>query len=193
MINRCTGEWNCDLTDEEIEKEIPHDYRKNKDIFRKKAEKIIEEYNLEHKDDIIQITDFAKIGKWIKNNIKYDEDYIGKNDITASETLYNKKGVCDHFTKLYNAFIYSLGYQCIYISGYVIDKRDIFEKEDYHCWTLIKVEGKWLPFDVTWGIFSGKLPISHIFQSYFSRSVHTSSIDNIKIMKGKTNGNFIDF
>ncbi len=192
LINRCTGEWNCDLTDEEIEKEIPHDYRKNKDIFRKKAEKIIEEYNLEHKDDIIQITDFAKIGKWIKNNIKYDENYIGKNDITASETLYNKKGVCDHFTKLYNAFIYSLGYQCIYISGYVIDKRDIFEKEDYHCWTLIKVEGKWLPFDVTWGIFSGKLPVSHIFDSYFSKGLNTRGSNRIKFVQNKVYGKFLE-
>ena len=192
LINRCSGEWNCDLTDEEIEKEIPEDYKKNKKIFRKKAEEIIEVYNIEHKDDLIKISDFAKIGKWIKKNIKYDEDYIGKNEISASEILNNKKGVCHHFTKLYNAFIYSLGYQCIYVSGYVVDKRDIFEKEDYHCWTLIKVDGKWLPFDVTWGIFTGRLPVTHVFDSYFSKGLNTRGSSKIKFIENIVYGKFLE-
>ena len=192
LINRCKGEWNCDLTDEEIEKEIPEDIKKNKNIFKQKAENIIKEYDLEHKDDLIQITDFAKIGKWIKKNIEYDNNYIGKNDITATDTLENKKGVCDHFTKLYNAFIYSLGYQCIYVSGYVIDKRDIFEKNDYHCWTLIKVNGKWLPFDVTWGIFSGKLPVSHIFEGYFSKGINSKGTEQIKFVENRIYGKFLE-
>ena len=122
---------------------------------------------------MIKISDLAKIGKWIKKNIIYDDDYIGKNNITASETLENRRGVCDHFTKLYNALIYSLGYKCIYVSGYVIDKRDIFEKDDYHCWTLAKLNDKWLPFDATWGIFSGKLPVNYIFERYFSKGINT--------------------
>ena len=192
LINKCKGEWSCDLSDEEIENEIPDDFKKNKIIFKQKAEKIIEEYNIEHKDDLVKITDFAKIGKWIKKNIEYDEEYIGKNNITATDTLKNKKGVCDHFTKLYNAFIYSLGYKCIYVSGYVIDKRDIFEKEDYHCWTLIKINGKWLPFDATWGIFSGKLPVSHIFEGFFSKGINTKGTNKIKFVENKTYVKYIE-
>ena len=192
LINRCKGDWNCDLTDEEIEKEIPEDYKINKNIFRKKAEKIIKDYDIEHKNDLIQISNFAKIGKWIRKNIKYDEDYIGKNEISASEILEDKKGVCHHFTKLYNALIYSLGYQCIYVSGYVVEKRDIFEKEDYHCWTLIKVDGKWLPFDVTWGIFTGKLPVTHVFDSYFSKGLNTRGSSRIKIIENKVYGKFLE-
>ena len=192
LINKCKGEWNCELTDEEIEKEIPEDIKKNKEIFKQKAESIIEEYNLEHKDDLIQINDFAKIGKWIKKNIEYDEHYIGNNDITATEILEKKKGVCHHFTKLYNAFIYSLGYQCIYVSGYAIDKRDIFEKVDYHCWTLIKINGKWLPFDVTYGIFSGRLPVSHIFEAYFSKGINTKGTNKIKFVENKVYGQYLE-
>ena len=191
LINRCKGEWECDLTDEEIENEIPEDFKTNKLLFKEKAESIIENYNLQHKDDLIKISDLAKIGKWIKKNIQYDDDYIGKNDITASETLENKKGVCDHFTKLYNAFLYSLGYKCIYVSGYVTDKRDIFEKDDYHCWTLVKVNEKWLPFDATWGIFSGKLPVNYIFERYFSKGINTKG-NKIKFVENKTFGKYLE-
>ena len=191
LINRCKGEWECHLTDEEIENEIPEDFKKNKNIFKEKAENIIENYNIEHKDDFIKISEVAKIGKWIKKNIKYDDDYIGKNNITASETLEIKKGVCDHFTKLYNAFLYSLGYKCVYVSGYVTDKRDFFEKDDYHCWSLVKINEKWLPFDATWGIFSGKLPVSYIFERYFSKGINTKG-NKIKFVENKTFGKYLE-
>lgn len=192
LINKCKGEWRCDFTDEEIEKEIPEDYKKNKNLFKQNAENIINQYNLVHKDDLIQINDFVKIGKWINKNIEYDENYIGRNDITATDTLENKKGVCDHFTKLYNAFLYSLGYQCIYVSGYVTDKRDFFEKSDYHCWSLVKINGKWLPLDVTWGIFSGKLPVSHIFEGYFSKGINSKGTNQIKFVENRVYGKFLE-
>ena len=191
--NKCKGEWDCSLTDEQIEAEVPDDYKYNKEKFKEIAENIIKNYDNNHKNDLIKVNDLVKIGKWVHKNIKYDISYHGKNDISATE-VYNKGvGVCHHFTKLYNALLYSLGYKCIYVSGYAINKKDNFNEDDGHAWSLVKVGNKWLPFDATWGIFSGKLPICHIFQSYFSRSVQTSSIDNIKIMKGKTNGNFINF
>ena len=36
--------------------------------------------------------------------------------------------------------------------------------EDNHAWSIIKIKGKWLPFDATWGIFTGKLPVTHVYQ-----------------------------
>ena len=45
FINRCKGEWKCDLTDEEIEKEIPEDYMYSKEKFKEIALNIIKEYD----------------------------------------------------------------------------------------------------------------------------------------------------
>ena len=147
IINRCIGEWEVDLNDQEIEKMIPEDFKMNKQKFYQIANSIIKNYNSEHINDLVRIPDVAKIGKWIKNNIKYNINYSGRNDITATDTYNLREGVCDHFTKLFNALMYSLGYKVIYVLGYAIDKNDSFGKEDAHAWSLIKVDGKWLPFD----------------------------------------------
>ena len=192
LMNRCKGEWICDLTDEQIEKEIPEDYKYNKEGFKEIASVIIKNYDKINGNDMTKVTDFVKIGEWVKENIKYDYTYHGKNEITASEIYNEKKGVCHHFTKLYNALLYSLGYQCIYVSGYAIEKNDCFNNDDGHAWSLIKVNDKWLPFDATWGIFSGKLPVSHIFAHYFSGGTSASGTDSIKLDETKINGKFLE-
>ena len=112
--------------------------------------------------------------------------------MTASEILNLKIGVCHHFTKLYNALMYSLGYQVIYVSGFALDKKDTFGKEDAHAWSLIRIDGKWLPFDATWGIFSGKLPICHVFKQFFSSSIKVFGTDQVEFGNGKSEGKFID-
>ena len=191
LKNRCKGEWKCDLTDEEIEKDIPEDYKYNKEKFKEIALDIIKNYDKRNKKDVVKVTDFVKIGEWVKENIKYDIRYQGRNEISATEVYNNGAGVCHHFTKLFNAFIYSLGYKCVYVSGYAIKKKLNFNEDDGHAWSLIKVNNKWLPFDATWGIFSGKLPVGHIFQHYFSGTKHTSGTDSIKFNKEKIRGNYL--
>ena len=52
--------------------------------------------------------------------------------IYATEVYNNRIGVCHHFTKLYNSLLYSLGYQCIYVTGYACDKNDYFDKSYFH-------------------------------------------------------------
>ena len=47
-----------------------------------------------------------------------------------------------------------------------MNKKNTFSKNDEHAWSLIKIDGKWLPFDATWGIFSGKLPVTHVFKKF---------------------------
>ena len=192
LINRCKGDWVCDLTDKQIEDQIPEDYKYNKSKFKEMAEQIIKNYDQAHKNDIVKVPDVVKIGKWIKKNIKYDLSYSGRNDITATETLNNRIGVCHHFTKAFNALMYSLGYQVIYISGYALDKKDTFGKEDAHAWSLIKIDGKWLPFDSTWGIFSGKLPVCHIFKQFFSLGTKIVGTDKIEFGNGKDAGKYLD-
>ena len=192
LINRCKGEWICDLTDEEIEKNIPEDFKYNKEKFKEMANNIIKNYDEIHKNDNIQVPDFVKIGKYLHKNIRYDISYKGRNEISATETWNNQAGVCHHFTKLFNAFMYSLGYKCIYVSGYAMDKKDYFTNEDAHAWSLIKINGKWLPFDATWGIFSGKLPVCHVFNNYFSSGIRTLGTDSIEIKETQIKGEYVD-
>ena len=192
LTNRCKGEWKCDLTKEQIEKEYPDDFKYNKEGFKKIALDIIKNYDIKHSKDPIKVTDLVKIGEWVKDNIKYDLSYEGKNEISATEVYNIGAGVCHHFTKLYNALLYSLGYECIYVSGFAIKKNDCFNDSDRHAWSLIKVNDKWLPFDATWGIFSGKLPVCHIFEHYFIGGKNTSGFDSIKFKDTKVKGTFIE-
>ena len=190
LRNRCSGEWACDLTDEEIESKIPDDFKYNKEKFKENAETIIKNYDMMHKDEQIEVTEFVKIGKWVNENVKYDIRYKGKDNISATETFNNRVGVCHHITKLYNALMYSLGYKCIYVAGYAMDKKISFSDEEGHAWSLFKINGKWLPFDATWGLFSGKLPSSHIFKGYFSNKVEAVGTDNIQIQKTDIKGKY---
>ena len=192
LTNRCKGEWICNLTKEQIEEEIPDDYKMNKENFRQIAINIIKNYDEKNENDSIEVPDFVKIGKWIYNNLKYDSSYSGKNKISATEIYNIRCGVCHHFTILYNALLYSLGYQCIYVSGYAIKGTDSFNENDGHAWSLIKVNDKWLPFDATWGIFSGKLPVCHVFGFYFQWKRMASGSKKIKFTKYKVQGNFIE-
>ena len=181
LKNKCQGEWNVNLKDDEIESLIPPDFETNKEEFKKIAKEIIKTYDEEHKDDLVLIPNVAKIGKWIKKNIVYDLRYKNFKDLTAMDVYKLRRGVCHHLTKLFNAIMYSLGYQVLYVLGYVVDKKNTFTIEDVHAWSLIKIDGKWLPFDATWGIFSGKLPVTHIFKQIDSREIKTMSCDNVKI------------
>ena len=192
FTNKCKGEWVCDLTEEEISKEIPIDFKENKDMFKSKAQNIINEYNEEHKKDSIEVTDLVKIGKWVKNNIKRDINYSKRFDITATQTLKNQKGTSHHITLLYNALLFSLGYKCVYVSGYALNKSNIYNEYNAHSWSLIKINDKWLPFDATFGIFTGKLPVSHVFVSYFMKNIIKEGSDKVIIKEAEIHGKFID-
>ena len=190
--NKCKGEWKCNLSDEEIDAEIPEDFKQNKKLFQTTAKNIIENYNKEHEGDLIEVTDMFKIGNWVKNNVKYNKNYLKRYEITAIETLKNKIGVSHHITQLYNALMYSLGYKCIYISGYFINKTNIYNDNDSHSWSLIKINDNWLPFDPTCGIFTGEFPVSHVFKSFFMKKVIKEGLDSVKIGETNTHGKFVD-
>ena len=192
LINKCRGEWACELTEKQIEENIPEDYKNNKKLFNDTAKNIIKEYDNEHKDDKIKVPDVVKIGKWVKKNVTYDLRYTGRNEMEATEILRKKIGVCHHFTKLFNALMYSLGYKVIYVSGYALDKKDFYDKADSHAWSLIKIDGKWLPFDATWGIFSGKLPVCHVFKQFFPGTIQVVGTDSIQFGVSREEGEFID-
>ena len=188
LINNCKEDWKCDLTEEQIDNKIPEDFKNNKDKLKEIANNIINKYNEEHKNDNYEITDIAKIGKWVKNNIEYDEN---EKSLNPMEIYNKKKGVCKQYTILFNALLYSLGYKCIYVCGFAIQDNDSFDSSDSHSWSLVRVNGKWLPFDATWGIFTGKLTIGHIFEDYFLKTNKSKTIDKL-INKDEAKGKFIE-
>ena len=188
LQNKCKGEWVIDLTDKEIDEGIPECDKLCKNQLKKIAENIIKEFDENNKNSKFEFLDYMKIALWVHKNIKYDYKYLGKNELSAMD-IYNKKiGVCHHFTKLSNALLYSLGYKVIYISGFVSKNNKEFDKSSAHGWSLIKIDNKWYPFDSTWGIISGKLPVTHIFCNYFGSYYNGKSFDKIeykKMIEGK--------
>ena len=183
--NRCKGDWNVDLTDEIIEKNMPDEDKRDKEIFEKIARDIIAEFDRKNKEDILVFMDFTKIGKWVYNNIRFDLNYCGRTDMTAMDIYNQRVGVCHHMTKLANALLYSIGYKVIYVNGFACESSE-FDENCAHAWSLIQVNGKWYPFDATWNILTGKLPVSHVFQGFFGKSMTLFGIDGA-IFGGNTN------
>ena len=88
--------------------------------------------------------------------------------------------------------MYSLGYQVLYILGYVMDIKKSFSINDSHAWSLIKINGSWLPFDATNGIFTGKLPVTYVFKHIEDISIEPIiCYDKVKFEEIEVKGNFI--
>ena len=168
--NRCKGDWDVDLTDEIIEKNIPYEDKRDKKILEKIARGIIAEFDKKNKDNILVFMDFTKIGKWVNKNIRYDLNYSGRTEMTALDIYNQRVGVCHHMTRLANALLYSIGYKVIYTNGFACDSSSEFDQNCGHAWSLIQVNGKWYPFDATWDILTGKLPVCHVFRGFFGKS-----------------------
>ena len=129
----------------------------------------------------------------MKENIKYDLNYSGETQYSAIDIYNIKKGVCHHFTKLSNALLYSLGYQVLYASGYACKGNNSFKTSTGHAWSLIKLNNnKWYPFDSTWGILTGKLPVGHIFSSFTGKHICLRGRDHATINKSEMEGAFIE-
>ncbi len=170
--NRSQGSWECDK-----EPNIPEDEKKNSKILKNLAEKII-------KEDKNKIPDYVKIGQWVYKNIKYKLSYSGKK-LTAIQILECKTGVCEHYTILYNALLNSINIPAIYCGGNAVNDLKSDDDDGAHAWSLIKVNGKWYPMDATWNIFSGNIPISHLFGHFGNGGYGAVGSDSVSFLKNK--------
>lgn len=109
---------------------------------------------------------YVLLAQWVHENIEYDLNYLGK-DMTTEEILQIKRGVCIHYAQLYNDLLRSYGIPSVVVSGisYNIDEN----KFENHAWNLVYTNGDWRAIDPTWGIYSGVLPVSHIFLYFENR------------------------
>lgn len=106
---------------------------------------------------------FVRIGNWVHNYLHYDPMFENK-DISPVKVLELQVGGCYHFALLYTYLLRANKTQSSMIFGkiHAKTKENKYEFVD-HVWVIAKVQGKWLSLDPTLGIFSGKLPVSHIF------------------------------
>ena len=191
LQNKSYGEWLVDLSNEEIERKMPQEDVLCKPQLNKIARKIIEDFDKQNKNKDYKFLDYMKIAMWVHENIEYNYNYVGKTEYSAIDIYNMRLGVCHHFTRLSNALLYSLGYKVIYVSGYACKNNKEFNTDSGHAWSLINLDNKWYPFDSTWGIFSGKLPISHIFGTFFNKSRKTHGSDDIQFDRQNMIGKFI--
>ena len=159
-----------------------------KNYFTKIVKKILDSNNSNYPN-------FYKIGKYLHEYIKYDKSYTGK-DMNPIEIYEKRRGVCEHFTILYNALLRVIDIPTIYVCGFAnngekgrIQIRNI--EKQRHAWTLAKINGRWIPLDATWGIFKGILPVSHVFQHYFKMKIKSNFIGQVNIKELKEVINYL--
>ena len=191
LKNKCKGGWNINLTDKEVEKLMPEEDVKNKNKLKQIAQKIIDEFDKNNKNNDFEFLDYMKIVTWVKNNIKYDYNLVLKKH--SALQIYNMKtGVCYHYTRLSNALLYALGYKVLHVSGYCSDDDNEFGIGNLHAFSLIKLkDNKWYPFDSTWGVFTGKLHVGHVFRMIGNKNFNWRSLNYMKSYEKEIIGKLI--
>ena len=182
-----TSDYKYDRGDELIVK-VPDE---DKQFFKDLANKIL-------KEDKSNEPNYKKIGKWVHNYITYNITYTGKV-MTAREIYNTKIGVCEHFTKLYNTLLVSIGIDAVKVGGYALDRTEednktmkvkeshiefskgLLLENERHAWSIAKINGVWIPLDATWNMLEGHVPLSHIFSNYGDGQTNTSSPSDLDI------------
>ena len=121
--------------------------------------------------------DYIKICKWIHNNIRYDLSMVGKNK-DPYYILTQRRGVCEHFAILFKYFMSHINIESYVVSGlsYNVKKHQFIP----HAWNVVKINDKWIPLDPTWNIYSGILPISHIFTNINFQDKYNGVVSNME-------------
>ncbi len=134
---------------------------KNMDYTNPRIEALAKEL-AEGEDDLFLLV--SKVGKWVKNNIKYSLNTITAEAVKpASWVLDQKIGVCDEITTLFIAILRAQGIPAKFVSGVsYTNNPDFPNKWGPHGWAEVYFPGMgWIPFDVTFGEF-GWIDIGHI-------------------------------
>ncbi|MFC1659097.1 transglutaminase domain-containing protein [Pseudomonadota bacterium] len=109
--------------------------------------------------NIMNLEEHIRIAMWVHNYLKYNEKLIDKK-MSVLEIINTKSGVCSHYSILYTELMRFAGVPAFSVAGLSYNsEKKTFEN---HSWVYI-YKGKWIPIDPTWGLYSGKLPVSHIY------------------------------
>ena len=179
FTNKLTDDFIVDLPPDSYainDSQIPQE-------IKNKAKEIITEQS--------DYPNYYKLGKFVNSYMTYDLNYKGK-DLSLADIYRLKRGVCEHFTLLYNAMLNSVGINTFYLSGWAFDKNTTSADENSvgHAWTAALINGKWKELDSTWGLFEG-VPAGHImktigkesFSYSYRESTHDFTFKNIPSIK----------
>ena len=131
------------------------------------------------------LPEYYSIGKFVHSYITYDINDLGKR-YTAKQILENRKGVCEHYTILYNTMLNSIGIKAMYVSGWALQNAEISANDETigHAWTVALIDGKWIELDSTWGLFEG-VPAGHIYKTLFTDSFSYSCYEHGNLYFGQ--------
>jgi len=111
-------------------------------VIRETAIKILKAYRVPEKDEIGEV---KAIFDWVKRNIRYTKDIIGRDTYhTAKRILELKVADCDDFCVLLDSLLASIGYP---VGARIITTSP--QRGFHHIYSLVKVKGKWIPLDQT--------------------------------------------
>ncbi len=98
---------------------------------------------------------FAAIYFWVAKNIDYDVKnryespvYLTVQEITL-EVMKSKKGVCQHYSELFNELSRLAGLTSYVVNGYGQEFGKVMNLA--HAWNVIRVNGTYYLVDATWG------------------------------------------
>lgn len=103
-------------------------------------------------------TIYTYIGEYYKYDLRrlkliYKREI--KRELYLSEVIKKKKGVCGDFANLFVTLCDSMDIGCFRVSGYS-KTMNLFHpvRKNYynHSWNVVRIDGKWYPVDVTFGI-----------------------------------------
>ena len=91
---------------------------------------------------------------WTASNISYDSKAINLIKIYTKEEKINsalktRKGVCMHYSEVFNDIVTKMGMKSYVIDGYTKQSGEIARLS--HAWTACMIDEKWYLVDVTWG------------------------------------------
>ena len=98
---------------------------------------------------------FAAIYFWVGKNIRYDVSQIdnGRKYFSTkelvNEALRYKKGVCQHYSELFNDLCRLANLESYVLTGYGKEKGKVMKLA--HAWNAIKIDRNWYLIDATWG------------------------------------------
>ncbi|XLS29641.1 transglutaminase domain-containing protein [Flavobacteriaceae bacterium M23B6Z8] len=128
---------------------------------------------------------------WIGSNIQYDNETYQRLiseqidqqsfwELQKEKVVYtNRKGVCAGYANLYKWFLDWVNIETVVITGHIRDQRNHYielETDDAfrHAWNAIKLNGKWMLVDTTWGTSDEKI----ISEFYFDIKPELSIISH---------------
>ena len=145
--------------------------------IKSKVQEVINDSSAEYKG----LPDYHKIGKFVNSYITYDLNYVGKN-LSPLQIFEGRRGVCEHFTVLYNAMLNVIGIKTVKLVGWALQGEVVSatEKTAGHAWTGAFIDGKIKTLDATWALFEG-LPAGHILKAFQRESYGCSSYNKVEM------------